>query len=215
MATQKISTPRLEGRKKTTMRRTALLLVFAAAALQGCGSSDLLTDPGLPGNAGPAVTGDAIGVVDGAWRSVASTKVNPGHDPFTLSGSRYSVAFSRNALDRATTIVIYERDPQAVDVRLDPDGTTFTSPVSLTVDYSGTVNDPDSPFFNGRAPRVGRFEVSTGTWTLLAGVDSPSTKTYTVALTGFSRYAMVDGSMVPNGEEDGSKATRTNEASAN
>lgn len=127
-----------------------------------------------------------------SWKLVASHKVNPGRE-FTLQGSRYTLTFPKGAVHNATTIEIFEHDPDVMDIRLEPDGIKLQEPVTLVIDYAGSANDPSSPNYNGNPVRVGRFDPLSGLWKLLYGFDNPVQLTYTVVLTSFSRYAMSDG----------------------
>ena len=167
-------------------------MAVAGLTVAGCSTDNISTAPTSSFQSAGKNTGS--GSVSG-WTVVASEKFNPGVDSVCppLTGSRYTLTFSQNALSNATTITISERDSKVVDVQLGPDGTKFGAPVTLTVNYAGTPNDPDSPYFTGFAPKVRRFEPSTNSWTDIPGVDDPATKTYVAQLTGFSRYAMTDG----------------------
>ena len=178
--------------------RTPSKLALAAAAVAGltvagCSTENITTAPteGYYQNAGRNQGTSTMG----GWHMVASEKFNPGVDAVAppLSGSRYTLVFSQGSLSNAMTITISERDSKVVDVMLGPDGITFGAPVSLAIDYSGTPNDPDSPFFTGFAPKVRRFNPSTNSWSDVPGSDNPATKVYTAQLSGFSRYAMSGG----------------------
>lgn len=136
------------------------------------------------------------------WYVVGSAKINPGEGQTTIEGSRYTLTFSKGAVQRATTVVIMERDPNKLDVQLFPDGSVFDGPVTMTVDYTGTIYDPGSPTYLWGPVRVGRYESATKTWTVLPGTDDTEAKTYTMNLTGFSRYA--------SGDAIGNAGTQTN-----
>jgi hypothetical protein len=171
-----------------------VVVLLVPVVLAGCGTQDSLVGPeALPGigsglgNA--AVTPEEM-LADGTWQVVASQKVQPGHETSVVQGSRYTVTFAKGAVQRATTITVMERDPDVVDVQLFPDDATFGAPVSLTVDYSGTSNDPSSSWYHGQKPRFARFDEGTGQWVAIPGSDDPVARTYSVNLTGFSRYAL-------------------------
>jgi hypothetical protein len=179
--------------------RTPSTLALAAMAvagltLAGCSTDNITTAPsgGYYQSAGKNQGG---GSTLGGWHMVASEKFNPGQDAVAppLTGSRYTLIFSQGSLSNAMTISISERDSKVVDVMLGPDGITFDAPVSLSIDYSGTPNDPDSPYFTGFAPKVRRWAPSSNSWSDVPGTDNPVTKTYVAQLSGFSRYAMTDG----------------------
>ncbi len=187
------------------MRTRSTLALAAVAALgltvSGCSTENITTAP-TEGYFQPAVKNQGPAAA-GTWHVVATEKFNPGEASVAppLTGSRYTLTFSQGSLSKATTISISERDSKIVDVQLGPDGTMFEAPVTLTVDYTGTPNDPDSPYFTGFAPKVRRFNPSDNSWTDVPGTDNPATKVYVAQLSGFSRYAMTDGmqSGVDNG----------------
>jgi hypothetical protein len=185
-----------------SLRRSLASISLLLPLLTGCGTQDVLTAPVSGLESGSLDTMGSRTVRQSSWYEVASVKVNPGHDPFVLTGSRYTLSFSKGALNRATTITVMERDANVVDVQLFPDNAHFDAPVALTIDYKGTVNDPYSPNYSMGTVRVGRYNDDTGTWTLLTGTNDPVNRTYTVALTGFSRYALGDG-MVTSGPAAG------------
>ena len=174
-------------------RRTSFALgamAVASLAWQGCSTDNVTTAPG--GAIYDAANNNKT-LASSGWKVVASTKMSPGLDDQSLQGSRYSLFVPHQALENAVEVSISERSPKVVDVKLDPDGSVFKVPVTLVIDYTGTPNDPDSPYYTGFAPSVRHFNPSTNDWTPVAGTDNPSTKTYTVQLVGFSRYAMTDG----------------------
>ena len=166
-------------------------LALGSLAWQGCTTDSMITAPGAD-RSGFTTDVRRMPVSDGTWTVIASQKIEPGNEA-TISGSRYTLVFSKNAIHNAMTITMSERDHGLVDVKLDPDGTVFEGPVTLKIDYTGTYNDPDSPYYTGLSPRVGRYNPATRAWDILSGSDDPATRTYTVALIGFSRYAMNDG----------------------
>lgn len=126
------------------------------------------------------------------WYVVASEKIAPGEGPAVVEGSRYTITFDRGSLDRATTVVIMERDQDKLDVQLFPDGMTFDGSVIMTVDYSGTIYDPHSPTYAWSPIKVGRYDTAAKEWTMLPGTTDTVAKTHTVMLAGFSRYASGD-----------------------
>ena len=179
---------------KTRNSRIALAAIaLGSVALQGCSTDNFATSPNEAVYETTARRSQMP--TESEWHVVASEKFNPGQASVAppLVGSRYAVTFSQNALSSAMTISMSERDPKIVDVKLDPDGISFDAPVTLTINYAGTPNDPDSPYFTGFAPKVRRFNPANGSWTDVPGSDDPSSKIYTAQLSGFSRYAMTDG----------------------
>jgi hypothetical protein len=179
----------------------SITLLLPLALLAGCGTQDVLTAPGSGLESGSLETMGSRTVRQSSWYEVGRMKVNPGHDPFVMTGSRYTLSFAKGAVNRATTITMMERDANVVDVQFFPDNISFSAPVTLTIDYKGTVNDPYSPSYSMGSVKVGRYN-DDGTWTLLAGTNDPVNRTYTVTLNGFSRYALGDG-MVTSGTGEG------------
>ena len=160
----------------------------------GCGEDTSLTAP---------ATTDSVLELQGApikndkpaswpWYVVASEKVSPGEGPAIVTGSRYTITLDRGSFQRATTVVMMERDPGKLDVQLFPDGLIFEGGVTLTVDYSGTIYDPSSPTYAWGPVRMGHYDTAAKEWTVLPGTIDTEAKTYTVTLTGFSRYASGD-----------------------
>jgi hypothetical protein len=140
--------------------------------------------------------GDLIDVVihplDAAWKLVVSETVERG-EVKTVSGSRYAVSFESGSLFRTIECTVHERHPGVVDVELGPDGDSFGTEVTLRVSYAGTANDPADPSYHGRAPLLFWYNPEAETWVQVLGQDDPRSKTYTVQLKHFSRYAMTDG----------------------
>jgi hypothetical protein len=124
-----------------------------------------------------------------SWYTVATRTVTPLLGG-TVAGSRYRVTVLPLALSQTTTISIREHSPDVMDFELLPDGTQFLLPVTVDIDYSGTSLDPASPDYDGALPILLWLNTSTGRWELVVGVNNPLTKTYTVLLPHFSRYAV-------------------------
>jgi len=124
-----------------------------------------------------------------SWYTVASKTVTPLLGG-TVAGSRYQVSVLPLALTQTTTISIREHSPSVLDFELLPHGTPFLLPVTVDVDYSGTSLDPASADYDGGLPILLWLNPSSGRWELVIGVNHPLTKTYTVLLTHFSRYAV-------------------------
>jgi len=124
-----------------------------------------------------------------SWYTVASETVTPLLGG-TVAGSRYQVTVLPLSLAQTTAISIREHSPDVLDFELLPDGTPFLLPVTVDIDYAGTSLDPASPDYDGGLPILLWLNTSTGRWELVVGVNHPLTKTYTVLLTHFSRYAL-------------------------
>lgn len=124
-----------------------------------------------------------------SWYTVASKTLTPLFGG-TVAGSRYRVMVPPLALSGLTTISIREYSPDILDFELLPHDTQFLLPVTVEVDYSGTLLDPAHPDYDGGLPILLWLNPATGRWELVVGVDNPLTKKYTVILTHFSRYAM-------------------------
>jgi len=87
-----------------------------------------------------------------------------------------------------THITISEHHSNIMDVELGPDDAVFKKPVTLTMDYRNTANDPFTS--SGVPPSAYSYDSVTGNWEKLEGVDNPTARTYTVELTHFSRFAL-------------------------
>jgi hypothetical protein len=192
---------------KATIRRSLpVLLLLVPAVFAGCGQ-DTLLGPNAGIGSDNAVLGTTVSsktlTPEDGWYPVGSGRVQPGQEVNVVQGSRYTVTFSKGAVHNTMTITIMEHNPDVVDVQLYPDGSKFDAPVTLAVDYSGTSNDPSSSTYHGRKLHMMRYNNQMGKWENLAGHDDPATRTYTVTLTGFSRYAM--GDMTGGGPTDGTR----------
>lgn len=160
----------------------------------GCGEDTSLTAPDTPDGVLELQVAPIKNEKPASWPwyVVASEKISPGEGPAVVEGSRYTITFDRGSFKRATTVVMMERDPDKLDVQLFPDEMTFEGGVTLTVDYSGTIYDPHSPTYAWSPVRMGHYNTATREWTVLPGTNDTEAKTYTVTLTGFSRYASAD-----------------------
>lgn len=173
----------------------AALIVFAGIGCSGrnpmtpdIGGPQPTSDPGIVTAHRPGSTPASV-QTEPQWYTVASKTVTPLLGG-TISGSRYSVLVPPLALLKTTTISVREYSPNVLDFELLPHGTQFLLPVTVTVDYKDTRLDPASPDYDGGLPVLLWLNPSTGLWELVLGVNNPLTKTYTVVLTHFSRYAL-------------------------
>lgn len=166
-------------------------LVVAAVTWQGCQSTPTspIFDP-TPSLQPAATTG---GVPDSEWHVVATAKFPAGQDG-TLSGSRYTLTIPKGALHNAVTLTISERHPSMVDVAFGPDGMTFSTPVTLSIDYSGTAFD--TAHDGTTSLHVYGYDEVGSRWVRMSGTDDASSRVYTTQLAHFSRYTMSDA--VPN-----------------
>lgn len=188
---------------KASIRRSLPVLMLLVPVFMGCGTQDTLLGPNAGTGSDNAVFGTTVSsktlTPDAGWYIVGSGRVQPGQDVSVVQGSRYTLTFAKGAVHNTVTIAIMEHNPDVVDVQLSPDGSKFDAPVTLSVDYSGTINDPSSPDYHGRKLHMMRYNDTLGKWENLGGHDDAATRTYTVTLTGFSRYAMGDMSGGPTG----------------
>ena len=177
----------------------ASLVVAALLAFTGLGCSGrspMAPDAGGPKQASdPGVAtahrpgGATTFLSEPQWYTVASKSVKPLLGG-TVSGSRYTVLVPPLALLKSTTISIREYSPNVLDFELLPHGTQFLTPVTVTIDYKGTSLDPASPNYDGGLPLLQWHNPESGLWELIPGINNPLTKTYTVLLSHFSRYAL-------------------------
>jgi hypothetical protein len=165
-------------------------LALAGFALPGCTTDNFVTAPeSVRTGFQPEVK--SVPSSEGTWTEVASARIKPTQGG-TVSGSRYTLQIAPGALHNAMDITISERHPGLVDVQFEPDGTVFKAGVTLTIDYTNTPSDPNSPYFTGSTPTLGRWDTNLRAWTEIRGVNDPVAKTYTVQLGGFSRYAITE-----------------------
>jgi hypothetical protein len=166
-----------------------LALVVVAAAWQGCGTDQIVAPTVADSRVGSfesAVTANPLDDLD-AWTVVGTGKVVPGQSA-VVSGSRYTLTFPKGSVKRSTIITISEHHPNIMDVELGPSDMVFKEPVTLTMDYRGTANDPFAA--PGASPSAYSYNDFNGTWEKLEGIDDPAARTYTVELTHFSRFAL-------------------------
>jgi hypothetical protein len=173
------------------VRRLGWFAALAAMALAGAGCG-----VGTPNSPGAGVAAAKYSAVPDAtatpnWYVVTQKWVEPGV-PTTVSGSHYTVKFASGSLKAGTEITIREYDPNVVDFELLPHGTQFGTPVTVVVDYKGTSLDPFSPHWNGTIglPVLLWLNPATLEWELVPGINNPLTRTLTVRLSHFSRYAV-------------------------
>jgi hypothetical protein len=161
------------------------------AVLYGCNSPILAPIPAAEDTAPEAFTPAAQPAPAGGWYTVAQRTVNPGVKT-KVHGSRYTLEFDGDEITHPITVTIRERDANVVDVELDPDGTYFKGPVTLQINYTGTVNDPGSPQFAGVPPTV--YYLGQNQWVPVPGTSKAGASPFHVVdLMHFSRYAMFDG----------------------
>jgi len=182
------------------LTRALFPLGLAAALLvAGCGRTPT-TSPGAADPNAAAASPQRVARARGiaprsatasgpAWYGVGQQWAYPLQDRH-VAGSRYDVHLLPGSLPQPACITIQEYDPRVVDFQLGPHGMKFLMPVTVTIDYRGTSCDPSSPDYSGRPPSLVWLDPATGRWVVVAGVDDPLTRHYTVVLTHFSRYAL-------------------------
>ena len=174
--------------KRFSKASLLLALVISATAWQGCGTDQIVNTPTADRVNTFIDAGTASPLDDPSlWTVVGTGKVMPGKTA-VISGSRYTVTFPKGSVKKNTTITISEQHPNIMDVELGPAEMAFKKPVTLTMDYRNTANDPF--VYGGVAPSVYAYDIVTGDWERLEGVDNPTARTYTVELDHFSRFAL-------------------------
>lgn len=156
------------------------LVALGGAAASGCGSSD--SDSG-----GHAAATSFPGV--GEHDSVAITAATGG----TVSGTGVSLAIPPGALSADTTITVDIKSPSsyadtdtiAVNVfDFGPNGTTFTTPVALTLDLQGQAVPA------GKVANLAYFDVAASAWKVLDGSTVANGKV-TANTTHFTAFTIV------------------------
>jgi hypothetical protein len=137
----------------------------------------------------PIVSVPAANPSPGAWREVGRGRVSPGQCS-TIRAGRYTLLIEPGTVASSTDFTISAYDTTVLDVELGPHGLAFGKPVSLTVCYGETNADPDCPAYDGSQPGVVWYDEDGGAWTPVPGVIDSKSKTVTVKLTHFSRYAV-------------------------
>jgi hypothetical protein len=173
--------------KRVSRASLSLALVVGAAAWQGCGTDQIVNTPVAENRVGSFDDAVTANPLDDAWTVVASGRVMPGQAA-VISGSRYTLTFPKGSVKKSTTITIAEHHPNIMDVELGPAEMVFKKPVTLTMDYRNTADDPF--VYRAMPPSAYSYNSVTGEWEQLEGVDNPTARTYTVELTHFSRFAL-------------------------
>lgn len=127
-----------------------------------------------------------------SWTLVAEGEVED-DESTVIQGGRYTLHFPKGAVDDEIDVTVHQYDGGILDIELGPHGVQFDRPVMLTVDYSGTNADPDSPNYDGSFPVFYWYVPERDAWLAMFGRDDPSAKTYTVKLSHFSRYLLGTG----------------------
>ena len=196
------SNGRLEDMKHTNWTRffsvvPATLMALVMVAFTGCSTDTNMAAPEgpltfAPGDVpfvhGTAEQGASLGN-SGTWQLIASQLVQPGVQT-DVEADRFKLDFDTGSLSQAETIEIWNRDPNTIDVQFGPHGTNFGVPVELTIDFSGTNCDPDSPNYDGSTAKFFYFDPALELWVEIAGVSETADKEYIVVLEHFSRYAL-------------------------
>jgi hypothetical protein len=170
----------------SSSRRIAASVLAALSIVLFSGCGDALSPTSPSRSQGVLETAEEPSMLEGDWYQVGSGKVMPGRE-VTIQGSRYTLHFAKGSVKRATTVIIEEHSSDVIDVRFSPDGAEFKGTVTLTVDYAGTVNEAVYRTFG-----MARFDPATGRWVSRPGHNNPASRTYTMELDGFSRYALLD-----------------------
>lgn len=194
---------------------TAITVLAAVGLIFGCGTDTVLNPPGTLSGAGVrseqavdlGLAGPILQGSEELWSEVGSGEALPGTTT-EIAGSRYSLSFYPESLKDPANITIKERDPGIVAVELGPEGTKFSEPVKLVIDYAGTANDPDSKEFHGYRPQLYWWNPEARIWEEVPGTNDKEAKTCTVYLEHFSHYAMRDG-IGPQNTKGGGQAHGT------
>jgi len=194
-------------RSRTPIR--AALLVAGLLLLAGC-SRTLLTAPELdlapalvaPGAATQVVAppppsrllGPTIGSIPAAdsllnWVQVTQVLVPVG-EAKQVAGHRYQLDFDKGSLPADELITIQDYDPNVIDVQFGPHGLKFGTPVTLSIDFSGTACDPGAARYDGSEPVLYWLNDRTNQWEEVPGRTDWTTMRHVVQLQHFSRYVL-------------------------
>ena len=175
------------------------ILLAAGLFLLGCGVQDQLVSPEAASPAAGTLGQDLLAdpgqrplstlSEDIEWLLVGSGWVTP-TQPIKVKGSRYTLKFDAGSVAEDVLVTIHERDPQIADVEFGPDGTQFLCPVEVTIDYKGTVVDPESEDFNGAEPRAYWYDPTTEEWVEIPSIADKELKKVTFTVTPSSRYGV-------------------------
>jgi hypothetical protein len=217
--------------KHPHIARTIVWTAFALltlAALTGCSRAPLMAtaDSGLltqsERDGAPAPAGVIETVTDStrlapaprpgagdvvSWTLVTAMPVRAGED-CTVTGGRYSLAFTKNSLERDEQITIQQYDANVLDVQFGPHGTRFKTPVELRIDFAGTHADPGRDQSPEREPVFWYLDETVNRWVVIPSVTDWENKWIIVRLEHFSRYAVggkAGWKQQPRTESDGNE----------
>ncbi|HEX7880594.1 MAG TPA: hypothetical protein VF720_14360 [Candidatus Eisenbacteria bacterium] len=197
MTTDRLAASRTRARSLAFIVTSLVLL-----AAGGCGRDPGATAPDSASTSGATADGTldmaalprfesvGSGSQGDPWYLVTMSTVKP-LQLKTVAGSRYSLLFlPGSVVGKSIDVTIHERHPDIIDVQFGPHGTQFGVPVTLTINYAGTVLDPAHPNFKPGPIQFYWLDPLPLLWLPIPGVDNPLTKTYTVTLSHFSRYTL-------------------------
>lgn len=189
--------------KRLTPRARLLVIANLLVVAWGCGSyhplrPTAMTPEILPPPPAPALLGGLVDKVGGLVSDapIVGTVVEVIDDTVTptaekaLSGGRYELVFPVGAVAQTTNVTLTQPDSARILFELEPHGTQFGTPVVLTIDYTGTNADPDSPSYDGSMPVLFWYNDRTGAWEVVPGVSDVGEKRHIVQLHHFSTYSL-------------------------
>lgn len=187
-----------------------LLIVATLSACGGGGGSD--APPASNPPSVPATT--AVGVTDGSLNGSGATLTTAGGSISALDSagnSKLTLTVPAGALAADTLINIFRITNTAHggiggSFRLEPDGQTFNSPVTLTFTYTDNDLADSDPEMLGAA-----FQTADGYWQWMGTpVIDTNAKTISLTTTHFTDFSMVKGFQI----RPASKTINTNETAA-
>lgn len=186
-------------RRPLSARARLLALGTLLVLAWGCGSShplrpsamtpELLPPPPSPAlkSLDTAVSGDGPVAADPV--EYIDDTASPSAET-NMRGGRYELTFPVGAVERTTNVKLTQADPERLLFELEPHGAQFAVSVVLSIDYSGTNADPDSPSYDGSMPSLLWYDDARGAWVEVPGVSDVGEKRHIVALSHFSTYSL-------------------------
>ena len=109
----------------------------------------------------------------------------------TFSIGPFSLTIPSGAVLLPLTLTVASTNVLFEQCSIEPTGTLFLKPVTLTYSYAGTSADPASPNYLPGGVLTGEwFDPSSSLWTPIGGTDNSTAKTFSVSLKHLSYYAL-------------------------
>ena len=109
----------------------------------------------------------------------------------SVSAGHFTLTIPPGALTVPLPIVLTETNVLYEQCSIEPTGTSFKKPVTLTYSYASTSADPASPNYIAGGVLTGEwFDPSSSAWTAIGGSDDAAAKSFSASMNHLSYYAL-------------------------